>query len=177
MPMSNNYNREEAFWSRVNQDGPTMPHMDTNCWEWQGKRDNKGYGKLPFKWEGRLASRYSYYLNIDENFDRSKDVCHHCDNPPCVRPSHLFLGTAKDNGQDMSKKGRSRGQKVTHCPQGHEYNAENTYVRQDTGSRICLTCKRKQSTINQMKYYYKNHEKSKQKLRERYAKKKALSVR
>jgi hypothetical protein len=171
-----NRNWEETFWSRVDQDGPTMPHMDTNCWVMTKGFTNKGYGRLPFEWEGRLASRYSYYLNVDTNFDRSKHVCHHCDNPPCVRPSHLFLGTAKDNMQDMSRKKRSRGHKITHCPQGHEYTKENTYVRQDNGRRTCLTCKRKQDLVNQKKKYYKNHEKSKQLLRERYARNKALDV-
>ena len=170
--MKKDYNQEEIFWSRVNQDGPTMPHMDTNCWVVTEGFNNRGYGKLPFSWEGRKSHRYSYYLNVDQNFDRSKLVCHHCDNPPCVRPSHLFLGTAKDNGQDMSKKGRSRGQKVTHCPQGHEYTKENTFIRKSK-ARQCLTCKRKQDLTNHMKYYYQNHEKSKQLLRERYARKKA----
>ena len=162
-------NHEESFWSKVDVKGPD------ECWEWTGAF-RSGYGKLPFLWEGRIASRYSYYLNVDKNFDRSLYVCHHCDNPPCVNPRHLFLDTQKGNMQDMSRKKRSRGHKVTHCPSGHEYTKENTYVRKSSGKRLCLTCKRKQDLANQMKYYYKNHEKSKQKLRDRYARKKALSV-
>ena len=158
--------QEESFWSRVDIKGPD------DCWEWTGNRTSKNYGKLPFHWEGRSASRYSYYLNIDPDFDRSMFVCHHCDNPPCVNPKHLFLDTQKGNMQDMAKKGRSRGQKVTHCPQGHEYTKENTYVRKSTGKRLCLTCKREQDLKNQIKRYYKNHEKSKQYLRERYKRRK-----
>lgn len=143
--MSKNYNWEEKFWSRVDNDGPTMSHMDTNCWVITKGFTTNGYGRVPFCWEGRRAHRYSYYLNVDENFDRSKDVCHRCDNPKCVRPSHLFLGTEKDNVQDMFRKGRSRGQRTTHCPQGHEYTKENTYVRKNSKKRECLTCKRESS--------------------------------
>ena len=143
-----NRNWEEIFWSTVDQDGPTMPNMDTNCWVWTKSCNSDGYGKIGFRWEGRIASRYSYYLNVDSNFDRSLDVCHHCDNPKCVRPSHLFLGTAKDNMQDMSKKGRHFKQKMTHCAQGHEYVTKNIYLRENNARR-CLTCKRNRDMINQ----------------------------
>lgn len=143
--MKKNYNQEEVFWSRVDDNGPTMPNMDTNCWVWTKGFTSKNYGRLPFYWEGRRAHRYSYYLNVDENFDRSKDVCHHCDNTVCVRPSHLFLGTEKDNMQDMVKKGRGGSQRKTHCPRGHEYTKENTYMVNNKKHRTCLTCKREHS--------------------------------
>ncbi len=130
-----NYNQEEAFWSRVKIAGPN------DCWEWQGKLDSTDYGQLPFtSWESRKAHRYSYYLNINKDFDRSLDVCHYCDNPPCVNPNHLWLGTRKDNLMDMSKKKRSYQQKKTHCPKGHEYTPENTYLYKT--SRWCRECGR-----------------------------------
>jgi hypothetical protein len=157
--------REESFWSRVDV------RSDDECWEWQGAITAVGYAKLPFAWEGRIASRYSYYLNIDENFNRNLFVCHRCDNPICVNPKHLFLGTQKDNMQDMQAKGRSAQAKKTHCPQGHEYRPENLCKRRDN-RRQCKICKRESDLRNQMKYYYKNHEKSKAMLRQRYARKK-----
>ena len=77
-----------------------------NCWEWQGYRDKNGYGRFTYHRKGVIVHRYIFeitYGNTEE-----LDVLHHCDNPPCVRPSHLFLGTAKENTKDMIAKGRAR---------------------------------------------------------------------
>lgn len=66
-------------------------------------------------------------------------VCHHCDNPRCVRLDHLFLGTPSDNVRDCVAKGRQKNTKKTHCPQGHPYSSENTYYTR-VGSRECRIC-------------------------------------
>ena len=132
--MNKVYSQEQAFWSRVKIAGPD------ECWEWQGKLTKRGgYGQLPFTtWESRRANRYSYYLNVDRNFDRSLDVCHSCDNPPCVNPRHLWLGTRKDNLIDMCNKNRHPNKKKTHCRKGHEYTLENTYIYKN--GRWCREC-------------------------------------
>lgn len=82
-----------------------------NCWEWKSCKGTNFYGhyyKMP-------AHRFSYLICVGKIPD-GLIVCHKCDNPPCVNPDHLFLGTKKDNGRDMSIKGRStRGNKNASC--------------------------------------------------------------
>lgn len=75
------------------------------CWIWHGSKDKDGYGNFSFEGEQR-AHRVAYKLWIGE-IPNGMMVCHHCDTPACVNPEHLFLGTAKDNTQDMIKKGRN----------------------------------------------------------------------
>lgn len=91
----------KRFWRNVTSD----------CWNWIGKRNNKGYGVIGHGGSSTkqlLAHRVSWMIHFGAIPD-GMCVLHKCDNPPCVRPDHLFLGTKKDNLQDMSKKGRNRG--------------------------------------------------------------------
>lgn len=81
------------------------------CIEYGGKRFRNGYGSILYRGRSRLAHRVSYCLAhalpLDESLPRETYVCHRCDNPACIRPSHLFLGDAKANSHDSSAKGRS----------------------------------------------------------------------
>jgi hypothetical protein len=87
----------KRFWSQVRKgDG---------CWEWTGAR-SKGYGQVRLNGRRVGAHVASFELNVGPV--GGLDVLHRCDNPPCVRPDHLFLGTAKDNVADMMAKGRNR---------------------------------------------------------------------
>jgi hypothetical protein len=114
--------------------------LGDGCWEWQGYQDPVGYGRFRFRGTMWLAHRVSWVLANGEIPDRLL-VCHRCDNPPCVNPGHLFLGTTQDNALDKMSKGRHWAQKITHCPAGHEYDHVNTHHRPD-GRRDCRTCRR-----------------------------------
>lgn len=111
---------EDRFWSKVDRRGPD------DCWEWQGARAGlaPGYGTLWIadgvvpgapsgtgRKPGRMhpATRICRYLTTGEWPAGDMDVCHTCDNPPCVNPAHLWLGTTLENIQDCVRKGRARG--------------------------------------------------------------------
>lgn len=100
----------ERFWSKVDKDGPTQPHMSTPCWVWTGAKLRGGYGSFGFNGKPRQTHRVSYELRYGVD-PGSLCVCHRCDNPSCVNPEHLFLGTKEDNGRDMVRKGRQNFQK------------------------------------------------------------------
>lgn len=78
------------------------------CWEWNASRYNGKYGQFKSQ-VGVVAHRFSYFLYVGDIPDGIK-VLHKCDNPGCVNPNHLFLGTNADNTKDMVAKGRSRFQ-------------------------------------------------------------------
>lgn len=86
------------FWARVDKSG--------NCWLWTGATDDKGYGRLSFKGRRAIAPRVAYELTHGVSPGQLQ-VLHRCDNPPCVNPDHLFLGTNADNIRDMCAKGRA----------------------------------------------------------------------
>lgn len=78
-----------------------------NCWEWQDSKCDFGYGFFGIKGKIFRAHRVSFLIFRGE-IPNGLCVLHKCDNPKCVRPSHLFLGTRSDNVMDMIKKGRNR---------------------------------------------------------------------
>jgi len=94
---------QDRFWSYVNK------ATNNGCWEWTASTIPAGYGKIKADGKYLLAHRVSWVIHFGEipagDMYWTMCVCHHCDNKLCVNPSHLFLGSHKDNMADMVAKG------------------------------------------------------------------------
>jgi hypothetical protein len=103
----------ERFWSKVDHSsGPDA------CWPWTGCCSEKGYGQIGAGGSARTAlraHRVAWELAAGEPVPDGLCVLHNCDNPPCVNPDHLWLGTNDDNVRDRNEKGRrARGESLSH---------------------------------------------------------------
>lgn len=129
----------KRFWENVNK--------TTTCWNWTGSKYSNRYGRFGYDYKRESVHRISFKLKNGE-IPNNLLVCHICDNRACVNPEHLFLGTCKDNLQDMSKKGRA-------------YNGDKKGIK---NGRAKLTDK----IVLKMRKEYKNGNISYKKLGEKY---------
>ena len=129
---------KEYFFERVKKDDTT------GCWIWTGFLASGGYGRMSFGHKGMmLAHRFSYQMFVDPNVNWGEVICcHRCDNPACVNPDHLFVGTQKDNMSDCRSKGRMKaaGKLLPpgRCHKGHRLEGRNAI--QKAGGLRCRTC-------------------------------------
>jgi hypothetical protein len=152
------------FWPKARQgDGPEA------CWEWQAGKFPKGYGVFQMARRAWFAHRVAWWLSTGED-PGGLEVCHECDNPGCVQPSHLFLGSHAENMQDCVRKGRHPAQREPavfralleraraakrarrFCKHGHEFTPPNTYIRPN-GSRACRACNLGRTKVPSRKDY------------------------
>jgi hypothetical protein len=123
--------------------------VSSGCWEWNGcrskdrdKHGNERPRDQQYGWFGRngLAHRYALALKLGRPILPGLMACHHCDNPSCVNPDHLYEGTASDNMQD--KWDRDRHPRLTHCKTcGMEWTEATTLIDK-RGKRRCRNCNR-----------------------------------
>lgn len=88
----------DRFWLKVEK-------TEDGCWLWKGTRNVQGYGKISQGGQHKGAHRIAWELTFGP-IPEGMNVLHHCDNPPCVNPTHLFLGTDSENTNDCISKGR-----------------------------------------------------------------------
>lgn len=132
---------EQRFWPKVNQAPGQGPNGD--CWEWMGANNCKGYGygilNKTILSKSISAHRCSYQIH-NGNIPVGLLVRHSCDNPRCVNPLHLSLGTHTDNARDRDIRGRNYATNKTHCKNGHELAGHNLIINKRTSKRCCRTC-------------------------------------
>lgn len=143
------------FWRHVDKEGPipsSCPELG-NCWLWTGStKGNNRYGAIRFANRMELAHRVAFFLKYGR-WPRP-NALHKCDNGLCIRATHLFEGTQKDNMRDCASKKRTgiavaihaasvKAAGRTSCVNGHTYTPDNVYLAINRNSpryRQCRTC-------------------------------------
>lgn len=132
-----------TFWDFV-QKG-----HERDCWVWTGATIKKGYGAWSGEGIRSLAHRHSWSI-VNGPIPDGMWVLHHCDNPPCVNPNHLYLGTVIENVQDMIARNRNHvPARKEYCKNGHLKRGPNLRVVGKKKQVICRTCDNKRSRERQ----------------------------
>jgi hypothetical protein len=147
----------------------------TGCWEWTGCKYITGYGRIVNKKKALYAHRVSYEIH-NGPIPNGLTIDHLCFVKHCVNPDHLEAVTM---GENIRRSDRA----VTHCPRGHEYTDENTYINPGSGCRGCRECRRegirkffKNNPTYKRDWWNRNLEENRRKQNEYLARKKASST-
>ena len=119
---------EARFWKKVNK--------TSTCWEWTAHKLYNGYGRFNLNGKTDYAHRISWQFATGE-YPKGKQILHLCDNPSCVRPDHLFLGTITDNMSDRNKKGRQSTSDKLNCRHGHPFTYTKNHRRTALDCHVC----------------------------------------
>lgn len=139
--------RDLDVWTAVQEIGWTV--TPRGCWEWDGARNGNGYGLFTLKRAGMFRVRaHRLVFECVTGIALGEDVlCHHCDNPPCVNPDHMFPGSHADNVADMMFKGRH--QHPATCKRGHDLTATGDVLVLASATRgqhrVCRVCHRERN--------------------------------
>ena len=136
-------NETDRFWSKVEK--------TETCWLWRGRIQPNGYGQFAIKrdqWQHVYAHRYSYMLL--QAIPAGLQLDHLCRNRACVRPDHLEPVT---QGENLMRGTHAR---ITHCPHGHPYDAENTRYR--NGTRQCHQCELRRNRASRARRLGHDHD-------------------
>jgi hypothetical protein len=146
---------EVFFWPRADKNGLVPEHRPElgQCWVWTPRPAR--YGHVEVDGETHLVHRLSWQMANGQIPDDKPYVLHRCDNMSCVRPSHLFVGTAEDNTRDMLAKGRWDGGRPR---EGNHENEAHVCVacgrrRRDKGRGLCGGCYENNRTAGTLNHY------------------------
>jgi len=126
--------------------------LDNGCWTLPLTPNKHGYLDITLNGKSHKAHRFFYELYNEQKIPKGMLICHKCDNRRCVNPSHLFIGTSKDNFEDAVLKGRIKklegSKKLVLCKKGHVRTDKNTYYNEKSKKRFCRDCKKEWDVLN-----------------------------
>lgn len=129
------------------REGDDYVVQPTGCWEWAKHIDSWGYGRKAIKSKSTPAHRvsFAYHYGIPMSALDGIVVCHSCDNPRCVNPEHLFLGSTWDNALDMYSKGRHPNSHImlqNKCKHGHDLSGDNVRIKTGANGNVRKICRK-----------------------------------